>query len=195
MGFKFIDDDEFDQEEQEEAEAKPRNSNQRQLVSFFNGESALSQKVLEMFFWRKTRLKPYYLLFRKYFKSSNENLLSLILYGLKQYPVSDELLSDLAYFHEFRGILRILVDHYVDSCQKQENLEVFSGMVQDFYYATQPDCFDAFYELKQKFPVGIRKRAVIDFLEEAENAGVGDDHEVICFYLSCVKKQLPVNVK
>jgi hypothetical protein len=99
MGFEFIDDDEFDKEEQEEAEAKPRNPNQRQLVTFFNGESALFQKVLEMFLEEKRRPKPNYPLFRKYFKSSNENLLSLILYGLRLYPVSDELLSDLAYYH------------------------------------------------------------------------------------------------
>ena len=177
LGFEFIDDDEFDKESQEEAVAKAQNSNQRQLVSFFNGEIALSQKVLELFLEEKRRPKPNYPLFRKYFKSSNENLYSLIIHGLQRYPLSDELLSDLAYYHEFKGILRILVDHYINACQKQENLEVFSGIVQDFYYATALDGFDAFQELRGKFLLGTRKRAIIDFIEEAENTDVDKDYD------------------
>lgn len=167
MGFVYQDDDELDKEERDEAAAKPLNSNQKQLVSYFNGEIPLSQKTLEIFLEERRRPKPNYPLFRKYFKSSNAHLLSLILHGLQLTPVSDELLSDLAYFHEFKGILRLLVDHFMIACEKQENLEVFSEIVQEFYYTTTPDGFDAFYELREKFPVGTRKRAVIDFLEEA----------------------------
>ena len=175
IGFKYQDDDEYAQEDEEEASAKPVNSNQKQLVSFFNGQIPLSEKIIDTFLKERRRPKPNYPLFRKYFKSSNKNLLSMILHGLQLYPVSDELLTDLAYYHEFKGIMRILVDHYMIACEKQENLEVFSGMVQDFYYTTAPDGFDAFYELRERFPVGTRKRAVIDFLEEAEDAGVDDD--------------------
>lgn len=174
-GFVYQNDDEYSLEKQEEVAAKPRNSNQQQLVSYFNGQIPLSHKTIEIFLEEKRRPKPNYPLFRKYFKSSNKNLLSLILHGLQQYPVSDELLSDLAYYHEFEGILRILVDHFMFACEKQENLESFSDMVQEFYYATEPDDFDAFYELKQRFPVGTRKRAVIDFLEDVENASVDDE--------------------
>lgn len=167
IGFEYQDDDEFDQEEQEEAAAKPINSNQKQLVSYFNGEIPLSQKIIEIFLEERRQPKTNYPLFRKYFKSSNKHFLSLILHGLQLYPVSYELLSDLAYYHEFEGILRLLVDHFMIACEKQENLEVFSEIAQDFYYATAPDGFDAFYELRERFSVGTRKRAVIDFLEEA----------------------------
>lgn len=167
IGFEYQDDDEFAQEEQEEAAAKPLNSNQKQLASYFNGEALLSDHTIEIFLEERRQPKPNYPLFRKYFKTSNKQLLSLILYGLQLYPVSDELLSDLAYYHEFEGILRLLVDHFMIACEKQENLEVFSEIVQDFYYATAPDGFDAFYELRERFPVGTRKRAVIDFIEEA----------------------------
>lgn len=178
MGFKFVDDDEFDQEEQEEAIAKPLNSNQRYLVSYFNGEIPLCPNTIEIFLEERRCAEPNYPLFRKYFKSSNKHLLSLILNGLQLYPVSDDCLSDLAYFHEFKGILRTLVDHYMIAFEKQKNLEAFSNMVQDLYYCTEPDGFDAFYELRERFPVGTRKRAIIDFIEEAENTDIDQDNKI-----------------
>lgn len=178
IGFEFREDDDFDKEEQEEAEAKPLNSNQMQLVSYFNGDIPLSDKTLEIYLEERRSPNPNYPLFRKYFKSGNKQLLAMILHGLHQYPTLDELLTDLAYFHEFQNILSVLIKHYTIACEEQENLEAFSGLVMDFYYATVPDGYDALYALKEKFPVGTDKRKVIDFLNEIEDAGVdeeGDD--------------------
>jgi hypothetical protein len=175
LGFKYHDDDETDLEAEEEAKAKPLNANQRYLVKFFNGKIPLSDRMVEIFLEEKRHPSPNYPLFRKYFTSSNKNLFTLILHGLRLYPVSDELLSDLAFYHEFKGILKEVIDHFIVACEKQENLEVFSETVQDFYYATAPDGFDAFYELKQRFQVGLKKRAVIDFLEELEDSCVDEN--------------------
>jgi len=48
-------------------------------------------------------------LIRPFFKEANQNLKSLIVYGLDRYPRRIALLSDLAFFHEFENILRLLI--------------------------------------------------------------------------------------
>lgn len=174
MGFVYQDDDEYAQEEEEEAIAKPLNTNQVYLVTYFNGDIPLSDKTLEIYLEERRSPNPNYPLFRKYYKSGNKHLLAMILHGLHQYPTLDELLTDLAYFHEFHNILTVLIQHYTIACEKQENLETFSDLVMDFYYATAPDGYDALYALKEKFRVGTDKRKVIDFLNEIEDAGVDE---------------------
>ncbi len=177
LGFNYYDDDH--EEEQEEAVAKPLNSKQEYLVSFFNGNIPLSEKTLEILLEERRSPNPNFPLIRKYFKQANKNLLSLLLHGLHQYPVLDELLSDLAYFHEFQNILSTLIDHYTIACDKQGNLEMFSELAMDFYHATTSDGYDALYALRERYPVGSDKRKVIDFLNDIENADVdeGDDVE------------------
>ena len=101
LGFTYYD-DEPDEEEQEEAIAKPENKNQKYLVSYFNGDIPLSEKTLEILLEERRSPAPNFPLIRKYFRQANKHLLSLILHGLHQYPVLDELLTDLAYFHEFQ---------------------------------------------------------------------------------------------
>lgn len=172
IGFEYQDDDENDQDEQEEAAAKPLNSNQKQLFFYFNGETLLSDHTIEIFLEERRRPKPNYPLFRKYFKTGNKRLLQMLLLGLQLYPTSDELLYDLCFFHENHAILQIVIDKYMTACERQENLESFSELVQDFYYATAPDGYDAFYTLQEKFPIDTNKRKVIDFLIEIQKTEV-----------------------
>jgi len=173
IGFVYHD-DENDLDEQEEITAEPLNANQEYLISFFDGEIPLSNETCEIFLEERNS-NANYPLFRKYFKSGNKNLLSMILYGLHLFPVSDELLSDLALFHENNGILQVVIDHYMTACMNQQNLETFSNLVMEFYYATAPDGYDALYALKEKFAIGSDKRKIIDFLNEIEDAGVDED--------------------
>ena len=105
----------------------------------------------------------------------DNHLLSLILYGLNKYPVNVELLSDLSFFHEYRPILNIVINHYTVACKEQSNLEVFSELVMNFYYATIPDGYDALYAMKERYPVGSDKRKVVDFLNEIENTALDKD--------------------
>lgn len=100
------------------------------------------------------------------------------MHGLHHYPLLDELLTDLAYFHEFQNILSTVIEHYNVACDEQGNLEVFSELAMDFYYATIADGYDALYALKERYPAGNEKRAVIDFLNEIEDAGVDEQHDV-----------------
>ncbi|MCK5682966.1 hypothetical protein KAJ27_02555, partial [bacterium] len=74
-----------------------------------------------------------------------------------------------------QNVLKILIDHYTVACKEQGNLEVFSELVMDFYYATIPDGYDALYAIKELYPVGTDKRKVVDFLSEIEDAGLDDD--------------------
>lgn len=103
----------------------------------------------------------------------------MILHGLHRYPVLDELLTDLAYFHEYQTILSTVIKHYTVACDEQGNLEVFSEFAMDFYYATISDGYDALYALRERYPVDSGKRKVIDFLYEIEDIGVdGNDNDV-----------------
>ena len=163
IGFKYYD-DEDDFEEIEEANAKPENKNQKDLIAYFEGEKELSDQVLQTFLEERNTENPNLPLIRKYFKKANQNLKSLILYGLEHYPDSIDLLSDLGYFHEFQNILDTLITHYTRACVDQENIEKFTELAQDFYYNTIPDGYEALYALRDLFESGTDKRNVIEFL-------------------------------
>ena len=132
IGFTYYDDD-FDDEEQEEARARPVNSNQLYLVSFFRGDIPLSDRTIEIFLEERRSSKPNSPLIRKYFKQANKHLLALLLHGLQLYPVSEELLADLGFFHEFRNILSVLIEHYTLACEMEQDLECFSELALDFF--------------------------------------------------------------
>lgn len=133
IGFAFHDDEPYE-EEQEEAVSKPGNINQIDLVAFFDGCIPLSEKVVEKFLAERRCPNPNYPLFRKYFRQANKHLLLLILLGLQRDPVLNELLNDLAYFHEYQNILSTVIEHYTLACELQDNLETFSVLAMDFYY-------------------------------------------------------------
>jgi hypothetical protein len=177
IGFTYYEDDD-DDEEMEEANAKPENQNQKDLVAFFKGEIELSDRILQIFLEERDAENPNLPLIRKYFKRANSYLKSLILYGLDHYPGSLDLLSDLGYFHEFKNILSVLITYYTRACVDQENLETFSELAQDFYYATIPDGYEALFALRDLFEPGTDKRKIVDFLIAEEEEAKKDSRPV-----------------
>ena len=173
IGFKYYDDGD-DMEEMEEANAKPENQNQKDLVAYFEGQKELSDKILQTFLEERDTENPNLPLIRKYFKKANQNLKALILFGLDHYPGKIELLSDLGFFHEFENILNTLITYYTQACVNQENLETFSELAQDFYNTTIPDGYEALYALRDLFETGTDKRKVIDFLIDEEEGAKKD---------------------
>src|SRR5665647_2287605 len=150
LGFEYFEDDD-DYEEIEERNAKPENQRQRELVAYFEGRRELSEKIFESYSEEKATKNPNYPLIRTYYKKANKNLKALILYGLDNYPGRIDLLSDLAFFHEFENVLSVLISYYTQACIDQENLETFSVLAKDFYYSTTPDGYDAFLALQGLF--------------------------------------------
>ena len=171
LGFEYFEDDD-DCEELEEKNARPKNQRQRDLLAYFEGRKKVSKKIFESYSEEKDTENPNYPLIRKYYKAANKNLKSLLLYGLDNYPARIDLLSDLAFFHEFENILNILITYYTQACIDQGNLETFSELAKDFYYSTNPDGYEAYYALRELFGPETDKRKIIDFLiaenEEAE---------------------------
>lgn len=171
LGFAYFEDENND-EEIEERNAQPENRRQRDLVAYFEGRKPLSEKLFGSYSQEKASEQPNYPLIRKYYKAANKHLKSLLLYGLDNHPGRIDLLSDLAFFHEFENCLTLLIAHYTRACIEQENLETFRELAKDFYYSTNPDGYEAYYALRALFEPETDKRKIIDFLiaedEEAE---------------------------
>ena len=173
IGFEYHEED--NEEEIEERKAKPKNKNQRKLVTYFEGEEEASEMIFATFLTERYAKRPNLALIRKYFKKANQKLKALLIYGLDHYPGRIDLLSDLTYFHEFENILTTLITYYTRACVNQGNLETFTELAQDFYYATNPDGYEALYALRELFEPHTEKRKIIDFLiseEEEENEKV-----------------------
>jgi hypothetical protein len=168
IGFTYYEDDDF--EEKEEREAKPENRNQRDLVAFFEGRKPLSESVFVKFLAEHDAEEPNVPLIRRYFRETNRNLKALILYGLDHYPGRIDLLSDLAYFHEFENMLSTVIKYYTQACVEQENLQTFGELAREFYWATNPDGYEALHALRELFAARTEKRTIIDFLIEEMEA-------------------------
>ena len=170
IGFEYHEED--DEEEIEERKAQPKNKNQRKLVTYFEGEEDASEMIFATFLTERYAKRPNLPLIRKYFKKANQKLKALLIYTLDHYAGRIDLLSDLTYFHEFENILTTLITYYTRACVNQVNLETFTELAQDFYYATNPDGYEALYALRELFEPHTEKRKIIDFLiseeEEAE---------------------------
>ncbi len=162
IGFEYHEEDDYD--EIEERNARPENQNQKDLVAFFKGEKKLSDRILHQYFEEHDSEFPNLPLIRPFFKEANQNLKSLIVYGLDRYPGRIDLLSDLGFFHEFENILRLLITYYTRACATQSNLETFTELAWDFYYSTNPDGYEALYALKDLFGPDTKKRKIINFL-------------------------------
>jgi hypothetical protein len=160
IGFLYFD-DETDIEEEEEKTAKPENPDEELLVGYFEGLIPFSGHVLDSFLSVKESPDPNYPLLRKYFKSGNENLKKMLLYGLEKNPADSGLLYDLSYFHEFRNILGELIQLYLTACEKESDLEYFEELARDFHMCTEPDGYDALYELEQKYSLDSPKGKII----------------------------------
>ncbi len=176
MGFQYY--EEEDEEEIEERNARPKNKSQRDLVAYFEREGELSEGILDTLISERYKKRPNIPLIRKYFKSANQRLKTLIIWGLDRHPASLQLLSDLTYFHEFENVLRLLIHYYTDACVNQTNLKMFTELAQDFYYATAPDDYDALYALRELFEPHTEKRKIIDFLISEEEK---EEEEIIEF--------------
>jgi len=170
LGFEYFDDGYGDEEELEEKLAKPENPNQELIVDYFEGDKELSDQMLDAFLTEKDSDSPNYPLFRKYFKSGNENLKRLIISGLKRSPADIGFLSDLAFFHEFKNILSELIGYYLIACDHEQNLKNFEQLALQFYYDTDPDGFDALYELNEKYgPDSDKGKIVQEILRRQES--------------------------
>ena len=77
IGFKYYDDDD-DMEEMEEANAKPENQNQKDLVAYFEGQKELSDKILQTFLEERDTENPNLPLIRKYFKKARRNHIKFV---------------------------------------------------------------------------------------------------------------------
>lgn len=168
IGFEYHEEDDY--EEIEGRNAKPENQNQRELVAYLEGKQDPSEAILEIFFAEKDSERPNLPLIRRYFKEASQKLKALILFGLDHYPARIDLLSDLAYFHEFGNVLSLVITHYTRACLNETNLQVFTELAEDFCYATSPDGYEALIALRGLFEPHTEKRKIIDFLlsEEAE---------------------------
>ena len=168
LGFQWFDDD-YPDEIEEENNAFPENENQETLAAYFEGDVALSDRVMEAFFDEKYREEPNYALFRKYFRQGNQNLKKLIYRGLEMNPTDIGFLNDLSFFHEFRPMLGELISRYMKACELQVNLETWTELVQDFYYNTSPDGYEAYYALKEVYGPDTSKGMIIDHLIQTED--------------------------
>lgn len=163
IGFTWYDDD-YPSEEDEETSAVPENDNQQKLINYFESKAEFSESLLGLLHTERHSEKPNYPLIRKYFRAGNLHLKKLLLYGLAQDPINLEHLSDLAFFHEFNNILPELVEHFTEACQLETDLQKFSELAQDFFYAVAEDGYDALLVLRNLFDMESDKRKIIDFL-------------------------------
>ncbi len=173
LGFAYCE-DETNEEEREERNAQPENQRQWDLVAYFEGRTPLSEEIFAGYSEEKAAEQPNYPLIRKYYKAANKHLKSLLLYGLTNHPGRIDLLSDLAFFHEFENSLTLLITHYTRACIDQENLETFSELAKDFYYSTSPDGYEAYQALRELFGPETAKRKIIDSLIADEEEGAGE---------------------
>lgn len=180
LGFSYFEDDD-DSEELEERNARAENQRQRDLVAYFENKRQLSEEIFQNYSEEKAAENPNCPLIRKYFKQGNENLKSLLLYGLDNYPGRIDLLSDLSFFHEFENILSILISYYTQACVDQGNLDTFSELAKDFYFCTNPDGYEAYYALREQFGPDTEKRKILDFLIAEEEAARTKSSQPIAF--------------
>ena len=168
LGFTYVEDDYGFEEIEEEKNARPENERQKKLISYFENQVELSEEIFLCFCEEKADENTNLPLMRKYFRAANQNLKNLLIYGFDHYPGRIDLLDDLAFFHEFENILSILIKYYTQACVNQGNLDTFSELVQDFYYATNPDDYEPYYALRDLFEPGTDRRKIIDFLIETD---------------------------
>jgi hypothetical protein len=177
FGFTWFD-DEDDTEEIEEQSARPENKNQEDLVNYFENGILLSEEIFISYSEEKAAENPNLPLIRKYFRAANPNLKALLLYGLDNHSARIDLLDDLAFFHEFKNILTLLITYYTRACVEQTNLETFTELARDFYFATFPDGYEAYHALRELFKHGTSKRIIIDALIQSEEKSEEPDWSI-----------------
>lgn len=170
LGFQWMDDEYGDDEELEENIARPENLNQELLVVYFQGDRELSDQVLDAYLAERESQTPNYPLNRRYFRRGNDNLKRLLMFGLERRPTDIGLLNDLGFFHEFRNMLADLIHFYLKACKEEHDMSNFKELVLSFYYDTEPDGFDALYELLQHFASGSKKARIIQKIRQEQES-------------------------
>lgn len=168
IGFIWEDDEseqEFEAELAEERAAVPETRNQRRLIRFLESRETITRSILDTYLTERYAEEPNIPLIRGYFKQANPQLKAIIVKGLALDPTNPDLLDDLAYFSEFDSMLGELIHFYTDACIREDDMERFSLLAQDFYRNTAYQGYDAFKELASLFPGGT-KAAVIQQLAE-----------------------------
>jgi len=161
LGFVWFDDDAPD-ETKEENRAISQNKNQKELIAYFNGDIELTDSLIEIFILEVEVDEPNYPLFRKYFKSANNNLLNLLKSGLNILPANQTLLSGISYYNENKGILSQIIPIYIKACEVEQDLKEFKQLSIDFINSTYPQDYDAISELKSIFGNDEDKLAILN---------------------------------
>jgi hypothetical protein len=144
LGYEYIDEDDEGVEELEENRATVKNINQKKLVSYFEGNIEFTANLICKYIYEVNKNKPNYPLLRKYLKSGNSNLKTLLLFGLEQNKSDITLLNSLGYFNQFTSILKIIIDKYLIACQFEQDLVKFNILIEDFYYHVHKFDYDVF---------------------------------------------------
>jgi len=71
---------------------------------------------------------------------------------------------------QLEDILSEMIGHYLIACDHEQNLQNFEKLALQFYYDTDPDGFDALYELSQKYrPDSEKGKIVHEILRRQES--------------------------
>lgn len=181
IGLIWEDDDAYEQEYEtemnEERAAVPENRNQHLLVQFLESSIPLTEAIVNAYLIERYAEKPNLPLIRRYFKQANVQLKAILLKGLALEPTNPDLLDDLAYFSEFDNMLGELVYFYTDACIREDDMERFSMLAQDFHHNTIDQGYDALQELTTLFPDGTKGAIVQQLADAMDLYGVIDSND------------------
>ena len=174
LGFRYVvDEDQGEAELSEERAACPINDNQQVLESYLEGTALPDKDVLASWRAEKDSPEPNYPLWRRYFRSGNKQLKSLLLVGLEIEPTDRDLLSDLSFMHVFAPMLKELIATYLIACDAEEDRARFIALARDFDEHTYASGYEALIELRSRYPLGSFKALCIARLLTEEIAQEG----------------------
>lgn len=65
--------------------------------------------------------------------------------------------------------MTLLIEYYIQACEKETDIEKFSKIAQDFFYSTSPDGYEALFALQNIFEPSTDKRKIVDYLITEED--------------------------
>jgi hypothetical protein len=172
LGFAYYADDGEDAEEiAEERAAKSVTNDQTALVAYFEGSALPDDGLLAL--WRVEIGKPDapFALWRRYFRAGNPQLRKLLLFGLDQTPSDRDLLSHLAFLHEFASVPRELLARYTLACDRESDPRRFATLARDFDEVADSFGYDTLMALKERYETDAIKKRVLETLLTAKKNG------------------------
>jgi hypothetical protein len=154
-----------------------QNNHQVLLTDYFNGFMELSEDILDAFIVERDSDEPNYPLIRKYFKQGNDRLKELLLAGLSRKPTDITFLGDLCFFHSHKNILSTLLPVFKLACVEEQDSNHFGDIAKLFYFETEPDGYDALYELLTMFDQQSDKGNILKEISKEVNSKQDDDIE------------------